>query len=625
MARWRGRGPASVRSSQAIKLALVVGVLSLAFGVFRAHREPATSYELSMYAATPLGFWAGAAIALVVAVGVGLSRHRDRFVRHAVLLGGAATLAIAALPTVRDYYFYGLADSLTHLGWTRAIRTSAMNPFELTYPTGHLYAGSVSELLGTDVRHAMGLVVVVFVALYFLFLVLTVRALIPEWGAVVATALIGFALLPLLNVGAVSLMFIPFMLAILFTPFILFLLVLYVGSPTAEDAGRLPVTRLDAMVLVTGLAFLWLHPQAFSDVLVLLGTITVVQYLYRRRNTKTQIAAHRWIAGQFAVLSALFLAWNANHPAARSTVDAITASLLGGGPAGEVVTQRGASLTEIGASLPELFVKLYLVETVVLAFALWLVVSNLRSRPASLNTDLDAWSRYLSVASVLLALYAGVHFFGTVSSYFFRHLSFGMVIGSVFGAVGVHLAVRGTAHSGRAARIVAAAIVLVALGLSLATVFPSPYIYSQSHHVTASQMSGYQAAFEHRADSVEFSGVRGGAERYSEALPSVPTIEGESLFGDAIRAGLGSHVAGDSYFVVTATDKEREIEAYRELRVTESDLDSLDAQTDLHRVQSNGEFVMYYVDGNASTAPATSTRAPEAASPSTAGSPTRPG
>lgn len=600
----RGASPSQQAfGSSTTTLALTVGFLALSYGVARAHWTPATGYEVSIYAATPAVFWACVAVAETVSLAVVLSSSRGRAVGLALSLGASGVLAVASLPVIRGYHFNGHGDALTHLGWAREIAASSMNPLELVYPSSHLLGTSVAALLGIEPRQALLLVVPVFVLAYVVFTTLTVRVLADGPGATAIGAFVAFLLLPIFNVGG-SLMFIPFTLAALSAPLFLYLLVVYLDRSSHSFPVSDRVSDLDAVVLLAGTSLLLTHPQLFSDVLILLGTVSAVQAFYRWSGRESSIARQRWAGYQFVALSALFVAWNAAHPAAAQTIDTLVTALTGGGTPGAVVQQRGASLTAIGASLPELFVKLLLVNVIVAAFAGYFVVTRFLDGS---DTDLDAWARYLPVAGVLLFGYAAVHFVGPSSSYFFRHAVFGMVLVSVFGAVGIHCWTRNAAWLRRGplvergATAATAVVALAALALSVAVFFPSPYIYSQSHHVTESVANGYESAFENRAEGVQFTGVRGGAGRYSEAMTGVPEIRSDPLFGESIRSGLRSEVDSDSYFVVTEIDRQREVRAYRELRVTSTDFERIAASTDVSRVQSNGGFEMYYVPADEST------------------------
>src|SRR6056297_312864 len=111
-----------------LKLGLAAGFLALAAAALVAHRNPATGYEQSVYAGTQTVVWIGIEVAFAVALTVALLAGAGRIRGAAVALGVGTTTLLAGLPVVRGYHFYGGADSLTHLGWTRELLAGELSP-----------------------------------------------------------------------------------------------------------------------------------------------------------------------------------------------------------------------------------------------------------------------------------------------------------------------------------------------------------------------------------------------------------------------------------------------------------------------------------------------------------------
>ena len=99
------------------KLLLLTGFLALAGAVYAAVGAPVSGYELSLYRATPPLFWVGIALALLSALFVGLGTETARGRLTATVLGGLAGLAVAGLPLIRGYYFYGQGTDHRCLRW----------------------------------------------------------------------------------------------------------------------------------------------------------------------------------------------------------------------------------------------------------------------------------------------------------------------------------------------------------------------------------------------------------------------------------------------------------------------------------------------------------------------------
>ncbi|MFC6990554.1 hypothetical protein ACFQH3_01365 [Haladaptatus sp. GCM10025707] len=106
-----------------------MGFVALYLAIVSAYQSPATAYEVSIYAATPDGFWAGIGIAVVCGLLVAwFVTPTNRIRTLAILLVASAIVAVAALPIIRGYFFVGAGDSLTHLGWMRDIESGALSP-----------------------------------------------------------------------------------------------------------------------------------------------------------------------------------------------------------------------------------------------------------------------------------------------------------------------------------------------------------------------------------------------------------------------------------------------------------------------------------------------------------------
>ena len=112
------------------KIALAVGYLALAGAVLYAYGAPTTGYEISIYTqATPIGFWLGVAVAVAIAVGVTLYAPEGYLSLAGLALAGGAVLALAGLPILRNYFFYGTGDAMTHLGWTKDLYGGVLSAF----------------------------------------------------------------------------------------------------------------------------------------------------------------------------------------------------------------------------------------------------------------------------------------------------------------------------------------------------------------------------------------------------------------------------------------------------------------------------------------------------------------
>lgn len=589
---------------------LSIGFLSVAAAVVLAYANPATGYEPSPYldGGLPQPFWLGLGLALIIAVVIAFwrdGRHRSL----AYLLGGAAMTAVVALPLVRGYYFYGQTDPLIHLGWVRAIAGGGLSATSVLYPGSHLMAIQLGDAMGFTYRRSMLLVVVVLAVLYFVFVPLAVRSLVSDRLTVSVAVFSGFLLLPFNNVST-YLRFHPFSLTLLFLPLVLYLLFRHLLGGSPQRVGL--TTQTGFALLVVCIATLIFHPQAMLNLLVVLGAISAYQLYVNWFGPSSTRNEFGTIHLHLVVLTALFFIWISDHWQLYTTIEQTQAALqsLGSGDAaGQIVREQQGSARSIGVGLGELFVKIFAVQTAYFAVATAFIINRMRDRSSVIASGREDVYAYIFYGGVALLPLVVVNFVGKVSTYFFRHLGFGMVFVTVVGAIairvyGVEVPRR---LQGVRLRPLLAGVLAVALALSLLALFPSPYLYLPNHQVTEAQMTGYERAFENQPPDaiVWFGGVRTTTNRFESALVDAPYsvwsggVPAPALRGD-VRDYYATHeepvVRRDHYFVVTAYDRSREVDAYRELRYGAADIDAIRDAPGTHRIYVNGEFTLYYID-----------------------------
>lgn len=580
---------------------LAVGYLALAVAIWIARFNPATGHEVSPYTATPLGVWVAFALALVIALVFSLYGDSPRLQALAIVLGGLSTAAIAALPLLRGYYFYGLYDSLTHLGWTNDIASGALEPTGLMYPGIHLLSLSISIVTGLETPTAILLMVVVLVCVFFVFVPLTVRTIVPGREALFVGAFSAFLFLPITHLST-HMSAHTMSQSILFSTLLLFLLVKFLATPLSSPS-TLSFSLLLAFAVGVTVVF---HPQLAAHILVAFVGVCAVQVLYRILPIDTTARSHPKLYGHTVFLAGVFVFWSSNHGlfvgigarAVNSAVDFVLGRSTES--AGEAIGSQTGSLLAIGGSLELVFFKLFFV-SLLFCFATAAVV---------LATFAPAWrKRSPNTTRLVLAVGAGLaalapafvfYYVGTLSEMYFRVFGLMMLFVTVLGAAGFTLGANALAdrYSPGAIRPVVAVVFVCLLALSLIIVFPSPYVYNQSPHVTEQQVHGHAVAFDNQYENVPFAGVRTGPYRYVDAIyGGGRTSEfDEGVPHEYMHEGLPTYFEGDRYVVVTETDYQREVEAYHELRYEQRDFHAIRAQPEVHRVHSNGEVDLYFVE-----------------------------
>ncbi|RQH00254.1 MFS transporter [Natrarchaeobius oligotrophus] len=587
------------------KLALSMGFVALAVGVFVAHSTPATGYELSIYSMTPSPVWAALGVALFVSLAVALAPSSiDGWGNRpfALVLGGLVVTIVAGLPIVRGYHFFGHHDALTHFGWARGIADGSISPFSLLYPGIHTVSTFITAVVGIPISHALLLVVLLSTVAFVIFVPLTVGTIAPDPLAVVIAAFGAFLLLPVTTIATFMQPHAMTQTILLFALFV-YLLVKYV---TADDASG----ALAFAFALTAAAAVVYHPQYVAHVLVVCLAICAMQFLFpripfvSRTAVVRRMAGHRRLYGMTAFLIGAFAFWSANHGffsgfVERAFSSALAYLLTGSGEAGASITAQGGSLAAIGASLGEIFFKLFFPHLVVTALATVLVLAVLLTGRPHRYPDVPAVTLYLAAGLFGLGALFVVYFVSVTNEMYFRVFGLMMVFGVILGSLALHEAILSLSArlSSRSVRTVAVAVLAVLLVLSLATVFASPYVYSQSQHVSQAQMHGYETSFESAEDGVDFAGFGAAPNRYADAIYAAETRTGAhaTITPETFDEGPAEFYGTDRYLVVSQLDYDREVGAYQGLHYSEGDFDSIESHSDVDRVHANGEVTTYRV------------------------------
>lgn len=585
------------------KGALLVGFASLTVAVLLAHGSPPEAYELSIYAGTPLAFWVGSSAALLVATFVGL--HAEELPRRlALVLGGLTMLAVASLPVVRSYYFFGAGDSLTHLGWAKDIAAGKLSVLNFLYPGSHTVAVFIADATGMAITRAVLVTVMAFTAVFLVFLPLATWAVTRDRRATALAALAGLLFLPINNISTFDMAH-PTTQAIMFFPLLLYLAARYLTRADREEF--LFGTPTGALLALASVAVVLVHPQQAANVLVVFGVILGLQLLARFVGSRE--TDHSTFALQTVFLAVVFALWAPRHDRATGASSALANMLLRGVELGAETTQRANSLQAVGGSLEMLFLKLFLVTLVFCALAGLLIlggfVGQLDDRP-----DVAAFARYLGLALVPLSVLMLAYFVVSYEKLHFRQLGFIMVLVTMLGAVALSRLTDdlSTRTSPRSARTVVGVTMVIMLALSAPTIYQSPYVYQSSSHVTEAQMNGYATALDH-VGSAPLVGVRGTGERwsdgvlgYEESRRRAPGIA--SLYRNDEHPAIDENFRGeyltrhydDRYLAFTDRLRQQELQVYDGFRFDGQGFRSLDSTPGLNRVHANGGFQTYLIN-----------------------------
>ncbi|ELY31955.1 hypothetical protein C500_05238 [Natrialba magadii ATCC 43099] len=589
-----------------------VGFLALAVGLFVARANPAMGYEESIFAGTPTATWVGFAVALAIAVVLALA-CRGRQQGLAIALGATTVTAIVSLPLIRDYRFSGMGDALTHLGWTRDIVDGGLQPHELFYPGVHSIAAVIHFLSGVPIERALLLSMVILFIPFLVFVPLVVRDITGNGLAVGVAAVVSWMVLPINNI-ATHMGVHTNSNALFLVPVVIFAFVAYLHRRSTIEQLPFGLSPFSLLIYLSGIALLFVHPQQMINVVVFVGTIAGIQYLASWRYEEHPVLEHPTTYTHAAVLGVIFTIWVVTNERFQTAVSGLVYGMfsadIGGG---ETVDQRGGSLTEIGGSLGEMFVVLFLDAAIIgLVAALFVLVMWLGWTATDRETS--TLVTYFALSLVPLGGIFLVYFVGTPTMAF-RQVGFIYVLLTILGGIAIAHVIGGLSRyiTTPGANAVGAVALGACLVLGLMTVFASPIIYNPGQHVTDQKFSGYETAFEHGAEDRPHVGLGYDPFRYDHGLYGLEERD-EPLSGAGTASGevdpelweagnySGAYNDLDYYFIVTEFDVTREFGVYQELHYSEAALEDASQQPGVSKVVSNSEFEMYAVNSSEESA-----------------------
>jgi hypothetical protein len=592
------------------KTALIIGYLAITTAVLGAYLSPATGYEVNIYTATPAVFWLGLGVAMVMALFASFYAPRGYLSIAGLILGGSSMIATASLPLMRGYYYLGTGDSLTHLGWVQDILAGRLSPFELFYPGLHTVSIFFHQIIGLNITRSIMLFVTCIILTYFIFVPLCIRAITGQDGALLIGVFAAFLLLAL-NQIATHISAHPITDAVFFSPLILYLLVQYLLTTpeTSDPPSKLLVSISSTRVLLAAslVAIILYHPQQAANLLLLFATISTVQFGARRYSLSDPMRAHQTLYKQTTLLAALFVAWVAWRGKFRRTLGTVLTEVVGlvlesSNDTAAIVQQRGGSLAAIGASTANIFLKLFFISSLFAALVALLMLVSLLGDDGRSDPNTVSLLQYFSIGLAVLVPYSFAFFIGVASSLFFRNLGFIMVITTLLGAIAIHrymtvLSVMFTPEWIRLATVIIFGFMLV---LSTAVLYPSPYIFQASGHVSDNRISGYETAFTHQNESVLMYGARDGPWRFRDAIVGVAGVESsrynqQGYYGKNLT-DIRAQSNEDRYFVYSKANVRREIKIFRGLRFSRKQFNSLSRQPGIHRIQASSEVYLYYIN-----------------------------
>ena len=564
-----------------------------------ARQNPATEYELDIYQATPVVFWMLLAASLLISTYVSFSRmSKGRSNRLALGSTVYSVMLVIALPLIRGYYYLGEADMLSHLGIATELSEGLYEAVELFYPATYLVSITFTEILSIDLRHSFLLIPLVFSGMFITFIPATAQRIVPKKGSITIGVFAALLLLPINHIS-IHLEPSPRNFALFSIPLMLYLVIMELQSQSLQ---------IQSLMLIAIPFLLITHPQYAVGLAIFLAFFAVATWVIQ------QVTSVSWpnisvLFYQTVFFGLITWGWIRAEAVFTGFVSRIVFYLIEGAETGGEISERGGSLAQVGAGTGELFVKLALVSVIISLIAFVYFMQNgwgfLQRRQELTNNDKQD-TFYLALGVGLVPIGGLLVFFLVTNrtTQFFRFFGFVMLIVTVLGVVAIREYTVATTRSHSHLLLTLGFIML--LTFSLPIIHSSAYIYQDTEHVTKTDMSGYETTFKYESPTHRYDHVRSDVSRYGVAILGPSERSRADYFEGGTRRGgvpdhfadqdLPAHYSEPTYLPISSADKPREVRLYNGFRFTEDDFAYLERDDQIHKVETNGGFTLYYVD-----------------------------
>lgn len=550
-----------------------------------------------MYRATPPLYWGGVGLSLALwALCFVHWGRRDRtLARAGALLLGLAVLSVAGLPVIRGYYFYGQFDPLTQLGLAREIHHARSELF--VYPFYHSLSVEIASVAGISIRQGLLLSLVLGMGLYAAAVPFAASRLSRGGRRVRQIGLaVAFVGVPLMTVRLPKFAPVPNTMAALLWP---------LGFACYLAWHQTRELNWGLVTLGVAGATVFAHPTAAVALSLLLTTTALATLLLDGGQVRSWDSV---VPLPFAI-SLLSFVWISNFQTKLS--EFLYDWQLESGDIGGDVSKAGDSLSQIGVSLFELFMKIVFVKLLLVAvgglLCLWLLIELLgRSERIGQRERLTV---AFGIALIPIGCLIVAFFVLGISNQYSRYVGLAMGPTAVLAAVALHRGLGRLESSDSAeSRVLPSgtvAVVMICLLLSSMTIIhASPWVVRPTEHVTQQQMVGYETSIGHGGDGIRFAGIYAEPRRtlnaYYGARPSVGVGTNRTWERDAGRIPqrfadreLDENVETPVYIVSTEYGRRVHLELFEEVVYSRSDFEWLRNNDRADRVYSNGEFELY--------------------------------
>lgn len=561
-------------NSKLKKILLIVGLIIFISSILIPFESPAKSYELSIYASTPITYWIGIGTVIFLSLIVSFNSNKEEL-PVSLFLAGMAIISIISLPIIRNYYYFGAADSITHLGLANEIMNNKVDVAGIFYPAIHIIGIFISSLTGLSLRISMMLNIPIFAGIFILFIPIVLKYIHGKYDSnlMIIGTFSAFLFLPINDIG-LHFQTHPSSQAVLFFPALIYIFLKYEGEKS---------NNFLMLYILLFLGFLFIHPQQSLSFILLMTAIII----WRRVNKDNSFSINLLILS----ISILWI-WISYNATFEKSLKILENLLIGDLNIASGVTQRGMSLLLIGGSLFELFIKIFLVASLFGIFTLSYIYTSIKIK--------KDFIKYLTIGMIPIALTSLTYLVIVPNpDQAFRYLGIIFMLLTITGAYSIfHFTEK--IKSKRKAIFITIFFTIVLL-LSVHIYFDSPWIYTGNPQVTESDYHGYATTFSIINSSFTFSSIRLSSDRYFATIQDLNwTSELRKNFRTSPdhfnNQSLSTFYNHSTYLAITKSEFIIDTELYQGFRFSNTDFEYLMSDVRLNKIQSNGGYNLFIIN-----------------------------
>jgi hypothetical protein len=578
-----------------IKIVAIIAFIFITIALILIRNSPATGYEASIYAATPILAWFFLISSFACGIGIAVyevyqkNDNRSNLWAIGLLLILLSSLAILSLHHIRAYFFYGAGDNATHIKYIQEILLSGHAGVQNIYPITHILSAQLSQVLDIELMFLFGVIPSIFYILYAVFMYLFARAVLPSRGHAILATVAGLTF----QYGWWLIYASPNQLANLTLP-LAFYLFAKSYTPT-ESKAKMSFTILFVIILIL---FPVLHPiPAIVLILVLLtiwlpGKVSVSQ----SKNVAISTArSYKFSSAASLLLIVWFITWISSFYCWDATIRNLHLLLTEGGPTNiDALREQMLYAEGYGYSVMEHFFKVY-------GGILVYVVLTLNLR--------NLFAFYAPLMFIAFAV-AGGYFSNTIG--LTRMLNISIILCTLFVGFLLYelLGHKFSRNYWRKVCLFGVIFLLIMVSIhGVLKLYPSPYTLLPNDQVTSAEIEGMDWFFHSKNVTTPGLSMTLSPYRYADMLLTLEeragrkditiiTLRPQYHFGYPKNDSLGDQYEKDHYMALNKKDRLIYVEVFPDmakLRFLPRDFERLENDVNVDKLYCSGGFDAYFI------------------------------